>query len=401
MTDWSRRQLVVGAAAAGLGWPGLRWLPSAQDRAWIPSDRFLADLPRIMELASVPAVSVAVVEDGTVTWRRAFGVTNVDTRAPATEESVFPAASLGKPVFSYLVMTLVDEGRLDLDRPLVETFRPDDLADDPRLSRITPRHVMSHTTGLPNWRDRSAKTLRGAFEPGARFQYSGEGFFWLQRVVETLTGQGIDLVARERLFQPAGMTRSTYAWSADFQRWTVYGHDDRGKLVRQWNRASADPLLELAARWGKPMSEWTAADVFRGMAETHSPLPPHPNFAIPNVAGSLLATAADYARFVTLMFPGQRAAWQIEEPRRVAMLTPAVDLNRALSWGLGWGLESRPTGRLCWHWGDNGIFKAFTVSDPDRRRAIVVFTNSESGPKVYQRLIADATGMDLAAWLWI
>lgn len=397
-----RRQFVTALAGAAL--VGLRLGrrgPPASDRPWIPTDPFLADLPRLMELSGVPGVSVAVVEEGEVAWRRALGVANAETGEPVREDSVFPAASLGKPVFGSVVMGLAEEGRLDLDRPLVAVFRPDDLADDPRLDRITPRHVLSHTTGLPNWRGREAKRLEIGFEPGTRFQYSGEGFFWLQRVVETLTGRGIDGVVRDRLFGPARLARATYAWSIDHRRWTVSGHGRRGELARQWNRDLADPLLSVAAKWGRPMTAWTAAGTFRAMEEAGSTLPRQPNFAVPNVAGSLLCTASEYARFMTLMFPRPEASGALSESSRAAMLRPVSTINRALSWGLGWGLEARDQGRLFWHWGDNGIFRAFAVGDPDRRRAIVVLTNSESGPNVYQRVIASATGLDLAAWLWV
>jgi hypothetical protein len=150
------------------------------------------------------------------------------------------------------------------------------------------------------------------------------------------------------------------------------------------------------------MGDWTAADVFRAMDETESRLPKLPNFAVPNVAGSLICTADEYARFLsTMLAGGQRPDWAVSEGSRAAMLSPRIELNPALSWGLGWGLEATDRGPLFWHWGDNGPFTAFAVGDPARRRALVVFTNSESGPRIYQRVVADATGMDLAAFLWV
>jgi len=398
----TRRDFVLATALGAV----VPWRPrlarSAAQRPWIPSDDFLAGLPRLMELASVPGAAVAVLDGGEVVWRRAFGVANAETGAKVEIESVFPAASLGKPVFGAVVLDLVEDGLLDLDRPLVEYVRPDDLADDPRLERVAARHVLSHTTGLPNWRPRAPGTkLTTSFEPGERFQYSGEGFFWLQRTVETVTGRGIDRVMRDRLFGPAGMARATYAWSEDHQRWTVFGHGSRGDLAEQFNRRMSDPLLEHAKAIGKPMTEWTAADTFAAMEQAAPTLPRQPNFAVPNVAGSLICTVGEYARFVSLMMARRGASYGPSEASRVAMLTPRVELNRVLSWGLGWGLETGDTARYCWHWGDNGIFKAFVVAEPDAGRGIVVFTNGSSGPKVYQRIVADATGLDLAAFLWV
>jgi hypothetical protein len=72
-----------------------------------------------------------------------------------------------------------------------------------------------------------------------------------------------------------------------------------------------------------------------------------------------------------------------------------------LSWGLGWGLERHSSGALFWHWGDNGIYKAFTLGDPVRRRAIVIFTNGSGGAKVYERVVRAATAFDLSAFLWV
>jgi len=400
----TRRDFVLATAAGTVApWRIAPFARGAAQRPWIPTDGFLAGLPRLLELASVPGVAVAVLEGGEIVWRRAFGLANAETKAPVEADSVFPAASLGKPVFGYVVLKLVEDGLLDLDRPLVEYTRPDDLADDPRLERIAARHVLSHTTGLPNWRSRAAGTkLAPSLEPGERFQYSGEGFFWLQRAVEAITGQGVDRVMRDRLFAPAGMPRATYAWTEDHQRWTVFGHGNRGDLAEQFNRRLADPLLERARQLGKPLSEWTVADTYAAMEHAAPTLPRLPNFAVPNVAGSLICTVGEYARFVALMMAGRRrASFELGETGRRAMLTPRVELNRVLSWGLGWGLEAGEGARYCWHWGDNGIFRAFVVADPEAGRAIVVFTNGSSGPKVYQRIVADATGLDLAAFLWV
>ena len=80
-----------------------------------------------------------------------------------------------KPVFAYAVLKLVDEGKLDLDTPLVKYLSGRyDVGDDPRLDQITARHVLSHRTGFPNWRPRGDKTLKIYFTPGDRFSYSGE-----------------------------------------------------------------------------------------------------------------------------------------------------------------------------------------------------------------------------------
>jgi CubicO group peptidase (beta-lactamase class C family) len=258
--------------------------------------------------------------------------------------------------------------------------------------------VLAHTTGLRNWRSRVEQPLAPDFEPGERFQYSGEGFYWLQRVVETVTGQGIGRVMRERLFAPLGLERASYGWSRKHAEWTVWGHTNRGALGNQFGRDLGTKLMAVADRWGKPMDEWTGAETLRAVTEADSRLPQLPNFLIPNVAGSLLCTGPEYARYLAALIGGRGP---VSGADRDLMLSPRVALKPTLSWGLGWGLERRPGSGLFWHWGDNGVFRAFTVGDATAGRAIVVFTNAESGPKVYQRVVKAATGLELDAFLWV
>lgn len=333
-------------------------------------------------------------------WSRGFGLADAGTRAPVTSESIFPAASLSKPVFGYVVLLLAAERRIDLDRPLVEYHRPQGL--DPSAERVTARHVLSHSSGLPNWRGRNATGISSEFVPGARFRYSGEGFYWLSQAVEAITGRGIDTVIRERLLGPAGLPRSSFVWSKAMDRDTVSGHDSRGGVVAGFLRRVSNRLLAVADSIGEPMTSWTSATAFRALARADSTLPAQPNYAFPNVAGGLLCPVDEYAKFlIHVMERRSRAAWELPESLRAEMLTPRVPVKGPLSWGLGWGLERRDDGQLAWHWGDNGIYRAFTLVDPSRRRGLAVFANAEGGPKVYQRLIRSAIGFDLAAFLWV
>lgn len=101
-------------------------------------------------------------------------------------DTVFEAASTSKPVFAYAVMKLVEKGVIDLDTPLTHYTSERFLKGDPRLDLVTARHVLSHTSGFPNWR--SAEGLRLDFTPGEKWSYSGEGYSYLQSVVTHLTG---------------------------------------------------------------------------------------------------------------------------------------------------------------------------------------------------------------------
>lgn len=387
--------------------------------SWIPSRQFLESLPALMELAALPGLALAVVEKGAVVFTHATGIASTAIGTPVTDASSFEAASLSKPVFAYVVMRLADEKLIDLDVPLVRYFRPDYLAGHPDIELITARDVLRHSTGLPNWRKKPGEKLSPSFKPGTRFGYSGEGYFWLQLVVEKLTGRGLDDVARSRLFDPAGMHQTTFAWDADQERRSVYGHtgpgDNEGKIPFQLNRELGRILLPFAERSGRPLSTWTYEDVLQAIPEarTFPATKDWPKDAasapveyfklplnmIPNAAGSLRTTAAEYALFLALMLDGgSRQPWQISETGRKAMLTPQLPVasGRIFSRGLGWALDHHiASNPVFGHGGNNAdIFRTFAMADAKAGRAIVVFTNGGGGNEIFPRVVRAATGLD-------
>jgi CubicO group peptidase (beta-lactamase class C family) len=127
-----------------------------------------------------------------------------------------------------------------------------------------------------------------------------------------------------------------------------------------------------------------------------------PLYMVPNAAASLLTTVGDYAKFLThLVAQPPAPGLSLSDATRKAMLTPQVRLNSALHWGLGWGIQRDEHGEVLWHWGANNSFRNFVIADPPNGRAIVVFTNSENGPRIYERVIVAITGHDHPAFLWI
>jgi len=412
-TSLPRRHWLKAAALSPLAmtaWPHAARAAACDDAAgWIPPDDFLADLPRLMQALRVPAIGMAVVERGEVVWSRNLGVLNAETRAPVADDTLFEDASLSKPVFAYLALQLADQGVIDLDTPLVRYRRLDYLADHPWVDLVTARDVLRHSTGMPNWRkDPANETLVPAVKPGTRIDYSGEAIFWLQLVVEKLTGESLDESMQRLLFGPAGMRDSSYTWSTDLARRSVYGHravEDEGtgmppQMLRDtWNAAQT-----VAERWGKPLSSWRYADAERALPEVQAITPKGlVNWAgdlLANAAASLRTTPTDYARFMALMVRRQREPWQIAEATRTAMLTKQIDVpGRWTDKGLGWNLEATPRGPVFYHSGSNGgIFKNFALGDARGQRALVALTNGGSGNVLYRRVVRAATGHDLLAF---
>lgn len=378
--------------------------------SWIPSDEFLAQLPRVMQAFAVPGVGIAVVEGGEVVWNRGFGVTNSLTRAPVDARTIFEDASLSKPVFAYLVMQFVDQGMMDLDRPLVEYRRLDYLADHPWIELITARDVLRHSTGLPNWRKSPAtEKLVPMVRPGTRIDYSGEAIFWLQLVMEKITGQSLDESMQAHLFGQAGMQDSSYTWNADLGARSVYGHRAHDKpgtgMPPQMFREQWSIAQQVADLFGKPLSSWKYDDAARAlpkvMALAPAGLVTWPGDILANAAASLRTTVQDYATFLTLMMERkQRASWEVTGATRLAMLTPQIKVpGRWTEKGLGWNMEQTRDGSVFYHSGSNGdIFKNFAVGDAQRQRGIVVLTNGGSGSFVHQRVVRAATGHDLLSY---
>jgi CubicO group peptidase (beta-lactamase class C family) len=360
----------------------------------------LSPLPFWMRLASVPGVSVAIIERDKVS-ARGFGITRAAGTDVVNADTVFEAASLSKPVFAYLVLRLAADGLLDLDRPLGD-YLPLPNPSDEAARPITARHVLSHTSGWRNWRFARDHVLTADFTPGSRFSYSGEGYYFLQRVVERVTGRGILRLTRERVFEPLGMRRSAYMSGPDLEVNRAVPHSNRGVPFESFNTRVSRGLREFAATASKSMDDWTHEDAERAAPIVNKDSPVFPNFLLPNVAGSLLTTANDYSNLLRhlLGLSGIPAGGRAVLDR---MLAPQVTINDVLRWGLGIGLQSPRAGRPdhFWHWGDSPGVKAFVLGDPAAGNAIVVFTNGNNGRAVYERVVRAVLGEDQAAFLWI
>lgn len=309
------------------------------------------DIPLLMKAADVPGVSAALVRDGKIVWSKGFGVQNADAADPVTNETVFEAASLTKVVFAYGVLKLVDEGKLDLDTPLNKYLgnNYEVAPEDARINQITARRVLSHTSGFPNWRANDAKLLPINFTPGEKFSYSGEGFVYLSKVVEKITGMNWVEYTEKAVLQPLKMTSSSFIWQDRYAQTGAYRHDMMGKTA------------------------------FRNQGKD------------PNAAASLRTTAGDYARFLIALLNGKGLKKKTFEQ----MFAPQVIVNEKspqVAWGLGTGLETVSDGKYFWHWGDQGNTKAYFTADLRTKDAIVYFANAANGLSFTTEILADALG---------
>ncbi|MDV6332863.1 serine hydrolase domain-containing protein [Asticcacaulis sp. 201] len=236
------------ALSALLSFPGVAATPRP-----IPAPLAVdARIAEAMTATHAKGLAIAIIDDGKVAYVKSYGVRNA-AGDPLQTDTVMYGASLTKTVFAYTVLQLVDQGKLkldtpiadDLDKPLVE-YDPEaiypekygpykDLASDPRWKLITPRHVMTHSTGFANfWWLEPDQKLRIHFDPGSRYAYSGEGQILLQFAIDngkTSQGLGVDLgkLTQDQVFTPLGMTRTSLMWRADFRPNLADGFNDKGE----------------------------------------------------------------------------------------------------------------------------------------------------------------------------
>jgi CubicO group peptidase (beta-lactamase class C family) len=204
-----------------------------------------------MDAAHVTGVGIAVWNDGKVVYLKTYGERNTEKHLPQTPDSVMTAASLTKPAFGTMVMQLVHEHLIELDKPVYE-FLPKplpaypaykDLTDNPRYKLITMRMLLDHTSGFPNWRRfTDDKKLRLYFSPGSRFAYSGEGIALAQMVVETVTKKWVTALMNEHIFQALGMARTSMVWE-DLRTITQTDTTNRGSL---WGRNDGERAMRQA-----------------------------------------------------------------------------------------------------------------------------------------------------------
>lgn len=312
-------------------------------------------IPPLLDSATIPGLSLAVIADGKLIHNQTFGVIHADTKDKVNATTVFEAASLSKPVFAYVCLKLVEAGSLDLDKPLYQYLPYADIERDARYKKITARMVLSHTTGFPNWRNDDS--LRISFEPGQKFSYSGEGYVYLQKVVEKVSGFSLNELATEKVFKPLGMTNTSFVWREDFNHNMASPHD----------------------QFGEPRAKR------------------RPDQA--NAASSLHTTAIDYATFMAAVLNGTGLKEQSLEFLLTSQVQVPKDrqkpdgpMSSAVSWGLGVGLQQTKDGKAFWHWGDNYAFKCYAVAYPDQKLGVVYFTNSYNGLSIAKAVLARTIG---------
>ena len=315
-----------------------------------------AALTALMQKAGVPGMQL-VYTHGSKVQAYALGQRTAGQPAAVNATTAFEAASLGKAVEAYVALRLVDRGVLNLDKTLLSYAPYQRLRDEPRADKITARMVLGHTTGLPNWAANPTKPewlgtpLQLKYAPDSCWNYSGEGYVFLQKTLEHLTGKSFEMLAQEEVFRPLGMKHSSFVWQEKFATNAASGHDGQSQPVA--------------------ISHYPAA----------------------YAAFTLFSTAADYSRFLQVVMTGKGL-----KPATAQLLrTPANEAQRFghpitatdpyIAWACGVGLATTSRGLAQWQWGDNTNFKGFYMTLPGSNESLVFLTNSSNGPKMADDLL--------------
>lgn len=287
-----------------------------------------------MTFFEIPGASLAIIKNGKVVYSQVYGVSNVQSGAPVTGKSLFEAGSITKTVFAFVVMRLVERGILRLDQPLYELLPFEEVSHDARYRIITARHVLCHQTGLPNWGRRdSTGHFNLLFTPGTNFGYSGEGYEYLKRVVEHITGKNISQILNEELFISLNLANFYFTGNEDVKRFSAHGHLDL--------QPSAIRLIE------KPM-----------------------------MAFSLVTEARAFSNFILAM----RNKKGLTSESYDEMLRIQSTRKDGVHWGLGFELENTPFGLSYGHSGSTSSgFICNFVFFPKLDEGYVFFTNSDMG----------------------
>jgi len=346
-------------------------------------------IKQLMNDASVEGMAISVFNNNKPVYHKAFGYKNSETKTPLQTNTNFYGASFSKSVFAVLVLKLVEENVISLDKSLQDylpqpvyeygkgtSWNQDytSLKEERLYKKITARHCLTHSSGFANWRwDEPDQKLHVNFEPGSRYSYSGEGLCYLQFVIEKLTSKSLNELMQEKLFGPLGMKYSSYTWQPAFEANYCFGHDKTGK-----------------------------------------PYPKDKDNA-PRAASTLETTPNDYSLFTAAvlqkkilkpstydtLFKQQlrlRSKFQMG-PKSWEDSTSDND-DIILGYALGWGRLQTPYGFGVFKEGHGDGFQHYTILFPEKNMGIVILTNSDHGESIFKELLEFAIGDKFTPWQW-
>lgn len=325
-------------------------------------------VPELLEAFGVPSVQASLFQGGEIQWTQTFGMQDADH--PATNTTLYNAASLTKLVSAELFIRLMEQGQVDLDQSMAEHWIDPDVQDDPRHRQLTPRIAFAHTSGFKNWRrpPYSDGVLRFEFEPGTHYGYSGEGFEYVRRFLERKLDLGFEKLVEHYVFGPAGMTESSFTEKPWFENRLAapFYSDERFR----------DPFI----------------------------------YQKPNAAGDLRTTSSDFAEFMLFAMAADGLTPQLADERFRITLDraeaicarselPAEACPIAAGRGVGWYVYEYEDEHVLFHTGGNDGLRSLAFYVPERDFGMTLFANGQNGFHVIYPIVE--AFYDNARWIQI
>jgi D-alanyl-D-alanine-carboxypeptidase/D-alanyl-D-alanine-endopeptidase len=344
----------------------------------------------LMKDGNVHGLAITVFNHNRPVYKKVFGYKRFDTKEPLQTNTNIYGASLSKAVFAVLVMKMVEEKIIELDKPL-EGYLPQpvyaygkgsswnqdytDLQVDTLYKKITARMCLDHSSGFPNWRwYEPDQKLRVHFQPGTAYSYSGEGLCYLQFVLEKITGKSLEQLMEEKIFHPLQMNTSAYFWQPRFEANYCYGH-------------AADNKIYEKDKDNAPRS-----------ASTLETTPDDYSLFLEGVLQEKILTTTSYKEMFT---PQLRLRSKIQmEPQSWLDTTNSENDKIQLAYGLGWGILQTPYGFGAFKEGHGDGFQHYSIIFPEKQMGILIMTNSDNGEGIFKELLEVAIGDTYTPWRW-
>ncbi|GAA4357645.1 serine hydrolase [Kangiella marina] len=298
-----------------------------------------------MQELNVPAVGIGLINDGKTTYSKVFG--NQSEGVKASSNTIFKVASITKPVSALVTLKMVDQGLWDLDEPLANYWTDPDVVNDPRNKKLTTRHVLNQLSGLPNWRFLTdSGKLNFLFDPGEKFEYSGEGFEYLKKAVEHKFSRPFESIAHKVLFNKAEMNNTKFWWDETVEQ-SMY-----------------------AENFNEDGKQYKTEKYYKALA-----------------AGNILSTTDDYLKFGEHVLAGAGL-----EPELFAEIQKPHSsmIDDLLTYGYGWmNLKLSNGNHVIYHDGRDPGVRTIIIFIPSTNQGIVILTNGDNGDLLYRKLLSE------------
>jgi CubicO group peptidase (beta-lactamase class C family) len=315
---------------------------------------FNTEVNHMMEEVGIPGVSLAVIENNKVVFYHTYGYKQAGQPEAVNDETLFEACSLSKNFMLFMVYQLVDQQKLDLDKPMYQYLEYERLQHDARYRLITPRMILGHCSGIENWKsDFNPDTLDIVSNPGERFVYSGEGFHYLARVIETILKEPYQDIEKRMVLSKLKLERTFTSFKDSMPDNYSNGHDVLERKIPKWKNKSVFP------------------------------------------AGGVNTTALDYAHLLIGMFNGK----YLSRDRINDILHKTTSLEDYFPpnhyFGGGYEIIYTPKDTIIAHGGSNPGYKCQVFYSVVHKRGIIFMTNADRGKLISQRLVDMSVRLDI------